>query len=362
MDIHEETLQREDMAVIATMIDATCLPSHFSIHRNRRALTNIFPLGPFSNNHEALFPLFDPVCQLIALQNGDEGINALALCFLADCCNGRSEYRTFIALQGGLIRGVSSCLGGSLKHGVRTIEAVCAASLLRNVIANDPCDPYLLNELEENDAETAAVNLLAVLRQQNFEQDCTVGNHAGKAQAQAQAAKGVESKKTEEGGASSMNTTALSMYNSAVEVVCHCLCNLASLGDANRRRIVQADGVEVLLGVMLRSKNSCNEVQSAAADALGNLAIDNDVGETLLATRKSSVLFTMAMHESDIKVAKTASACLANITSLHLLHKHRVVTTGISFLQRINGAAVKEMVRKRVPRGEDDAALSTLKI
>jgi hypothetical protein len=61
----------------------------------------------------------------------------------------------------------------------------------------------------------------------------------------------------------------------------------------------------------------------------------------------------MAMHDSDIKVAKTASACLANITSLHSLHKHQVVTTGLSFLQRINGATVKEMIKRRIPAGMD---------
>tara|TARA_B110000090_G_scaffold133190_1_gene146596 strand:+ start:48 stop:497 length:450 start_codon:yes stop_codon:yes gene_type:complete len=94
-------------------------------------------------------------------------------------------------------------------------------------------------------------------------------------------------------------------------------------------------------------------VQAAAADALANLAIDNAVGETLLNTRKSSVLFTMATHESDVKVSKTAGACLANITSLHYINKHKVVTTGISFLQRINGAAVKSIVRRRLPDIED---------
>ena len=94
-------------------------------------------------------------------------------------------------------------------------------------------------------------------------------------------------------------------------------------------------------------------VQAAAADALANLAIDNAVGETLLNTRKSSVLFTMATHESDVKVSKTAGTCLANITSLHYINKHKVVTTGISFLQRINGAAVKSIVRRRLPDIED---------
>ena len=44
-----------------------------------------------------------------------------------------------------------------------------------------------------------------------------------------------------------MDTTAETMYNSALEVVCHTLCNLASFGDENRERIVKADGVEVLL-------------------------------------------------------------------------------------------------------------------
>ena len=243
-------LNREEMSIIASMIDPTCLPTNFSIHRNRRALTNIYPLSPFSNNHNALVPLFDPVAQLIALQNGDEGINALALCFLADCCNGRSEYREAIALQGGILRGLVTCLGGSIKtKGIRTIEAVCAASLLRNIIANEPCPDFLLHELEENDAETAAVNLLAVLRMSNFEQD-VVGSSG------TTNTKNKNNKK--QTGASSMDTTAETMYNSALEVVCHTLCNLASLGDENRRRIVEADGVEVLLRVMLRSKQ-CNE-------------------------------------------------------------------------------------------------------
>jgi hypothetical protein len=243
-------LNREEMSIIASMIDPTCLPTNFSIHRNRRALTNIYPLSPFSNNHNALVPLFDPVAQLIALQNGDEGINALALCFLADCCNGRSEYREAIALQGGILRGLVTCLGGSIKNkGIRTIEAVCAASLLRNIIANEPCPDFLLHELEENDAETAAVNLLAVLRMSNFEQD-VVGSSG------TTNTKNKNNKK--QTGASSMDTTAETMYNSALEVVCHTLCNLASLGDENRRRIVEADGVEVLLRVMLRSKQ-CNE-------------------------------------------------------------------------------------------------------
>ena len=41
-----EGLQKEDMEIIATMIDSTCLPTNFSIHRNRRALLNVYPLSP----------------------------------------------------------------------------------------------------------------------------------------------------------------------------------------------------------------------------------------------------------------------------------------------------------------------------
>ena len=57
-------LQREDMSVIATMIDPTCLPTEFSIHRNRRALLSIFSLAPFSNNwvrgvEESFFELLE---------------------------------------------------------------------------------------------------------------------------------------------------------------------------------------------------------------------------------------------------------------------------------------------------------------
>ena len=69
----------EDMRVIATMIDPGCLQTEFSLHRNRRALLNVFPLGCFSNNHRQLIPLFAPVCELIVVGNGDEGLNALAL-------------------------------------------------------------------------------------------------------------------------------------------------------------------------------------------------------------------------------------------------------------------------------------------
>jgi len=328
---HVDGLQREDMAVIATMIDPTCLPTNFSIHRNRRAMINIYPLSPFSNNHEALTPLFDPVSQLIAIQNGDEGINALALSFLADCCNGREIFRSAILLQGGLVRGLIQCLGGN-SHGIRVFEAVSAASLLRNMLAGSP-PAHILDELEESDAETATVNLLAVLRRSDFEADI-VGKKTS------------SNKKSQ----THMDTTCESMLYSAFEVVCDTLCNLAALGDDNRTRIVNADGVQVLLRVM-RSK--CNEVKAAAADALANLCIDNNVGETMLKTRESSVLFTMATHEDDIKVSKTASTCLANITSLHPIHKHKVVTTGISFLQRINGADVRAMVHRRTPVPED---------
>ena len=322
-------LQREDMSVIATMIDPTCLPTEFSIHRNRRALLSIFSLAPFSNNHDALVPLFDPVSQLIALQNGDEGVNALALSFLADCCNGRNEYREAICLQGGLIRGLCSCLGGSPVHGVRTFEAISAASLLRNIVAGSCPPEYMLKDLEESDAETAAVNLLATLRRSDFDDDVSA------------VAKGM---------GTDMDSSSESMLHTAFAIVCSTLSNLASLGSENRQRIIDADGVQVLLRVI---RTQCNEVQAAAADALTNLAIDNSVGETLLKTRDSSILFTMATHETDIKVSKTAGACLANITSLHSIQKSRIVITGISFFQRINGADVRAIVRKRMPNPED---------
>jgi hypothetical protein len=332
-------LQREDMSVIATMIDPTCLPTEFSIHRNRRAFLSIFSLAPFSNNHDALTPLFDPVAQLIALQNGDEGLNALALSFLADCCNGRNEYREAISLQGGLIRGLCSCLGGSILHGVRTFEAISAASLLRNIVAGSSGPPeYILKDLEESDAETAAVNLLATLRRSDFDGDVCV---------------------VEEGSNTHMDISSEAMLHTAFQVVCSTLSNLAALGSDNRQRIIDADGIQVLLRVI---RTQCNEVQAAAADALANLAIDNAVGETLLKTRESSILFTMATHEQDVKVSKTSGTCLANITSLHSIQKSRIVTTGISFLQRINGADVHAMVRKREPQPADAKKEQTVKL
>jgi hypothetical protein len=271
---------------------------------------------------------------MIALQNGDEGINALALSFLADVCNGRTEYREGIMLQGGggLIKGICSCIGGSFKHGVRTFEAISGCSLLRNLIAGTPPD-YILDELTACDAEVATVNLLATMRRSNFD-----------------GISKIQIKKSKEEKGNHMDSTPESMLYSAFEVVCHTITNLAALGDENRHRLIEADGVEVLLRVM-KSKN--NNVKAAAADALANLCIDNDVGETMLKTRESSVLFTMATHEEDIKVSKTASICLANITSLHPIHKHKIITTGISFLQRINGADVRQIIKQRTPLPED---------
>ena len=62
---------------------------------------------------------------------------------------------------------------------------------------------------------------------------------------------------------------------------------------------------------------------------------------------------TMAVHSSDLKVSKSASACLANISALTQLEKLRIETVGSSFFQRLELANVKAIVRTRLPEAVD---------
>ncbi len=313
-------IQLEDMRVIATMVDPRCLASAFSIRRNRRALLNVFPLGVFSTNHRALVPLFGNVARLVVVGNADEGLLALALSFLADCAAGRSEYREIVAMQEGLL--VAACHAMADTH--KAFSAVSAACLVRNAIVScTEASQHAVVTIVDGEVEPALINLLVQLNARSFEDDVTP--HSAE--------------------------TPEDYLHSAQECICGAICNVASLGPDFCERLVEAGAIRALLRVM--SSRATNEVQAAAADALGNMAISNSVGETLLRIRESSSLFSMATHEADLKVSKSASHCLANITALSSLNKHRLESTGVSFLQRLNGADVRALVRRRTPVPDD---------
>jgi hypothetical protein len=330
----------EDMQVLATMVDPSCLPTEFSLHRNRRALLNVFPLGCFSNNHRQLIPLFAPVCELIVVGNGDEGLNALALSFLADCAAGRSEYRAMIAKHAGVCGAAARALSTIDE---RPYEAVSAAAFLRNVLvichtewATNTASVYtseehnlkntLLREIHEAEIEPALVSALARLRASHFRKGAGTGH------------------------GDNQESALLSLYR-AQECLLGCICNVAGLGPTNIARLVEAHAIPIVLRVM--ASRPTNEVQAAAADAMCNMARDNGVGETLLQIRDSSSLFTMATHSSDLKVSKSASDCLANVSALAQLEKSRIETVGTSFLQRLELANMKAIVRSRLPEAID---------
>ena len=331
----------DEMAVLATMVDPQCLPTEFSIHRNRRAIINMYPLAAFSNNHTALVPTFDCMCELIAVGNGDEGLNALALSFLADCAAGRSEHRAMIAKHPGVVKSATMMLANVNE---RPYEAVSAAAFLRNVLVIIHSDlavrtasiytavennlkNTLLRDIHAAEIEPALVSCLAHLRAAHFK-----GKGSGT------------------GHRDNQEVAKFSLWR-AQECILGAICNVASLGPDNIRRLVEARGVETVLRVM--SLRSTNEVQAAAADAICNMARDNSVGEMLLKIRDSSSLFTMATHSSDLKVSKSASSCLANISALSSIDKIRIEIVGTSFFQRLALANVKAIVRATEPEALD---------
>ena len=77
-------------------------------------------------------------------------------------------------------------------------------------------------------------------------------------------------------------------------------------------------------------------VRSSSADAIANLALNNNFGMDMLKHRGASSLFVMATHEDELMTWKSSSCALQNFNAVEDFGKVKIESMGLSYLSRLN--------------------------
>ena len=139
-------------------------------------------------------------------------------------------------------------------------------------------------------------------------------------------------------------------------ILSYACANLTFEDEKNREMFIQHEMAPLLLkltGTAITNDKYC-AVRAAAADALANLAIDNNFGASMLKARGAVSLFVMATHEDQLMTWHSAGGALQNFNALDDFKKSKIQSQGLAALSRMNPAdVIRGMPLLRKAKEED---------